>query len=143
MARPRWWTKKISPTISGAIVSAGPMPMPWTTRAASKLLKVGARPHHMLVSARSNMAIMSTTRRPKMFASGTQNMFERPIIRTLTAIRCVNSLKGRGGRIWYSNRGNAGAIAAEAMFATAANIDMVIKMASLRHMGQLRGSAGL
>ena len=117
--------------------------MPWITRAAKRLLKVFARPHHMLVNVDRSSEMSKMGRRPNVLARGTQRMLLQPIKRTLTATRCVSLLNGSGvggPRSWKTKNsgmkaGNAGATAADPKLATKEKRDIVRRTAYLRHVG--------
>ena len=66
--------------------------------AATRLLKLVARPAHILEKIKSNKLPRTTGRRPNVFASGTHHKLDAPNMRMLTAIKYVNCEKVFGGQ---------------------------------------------
>lgn len=104
IALPRSCTKKISPTTFAAILSAGPIPKPCTTLAASNDSNESATAHHALAATKITIVKISTGLRPMMFDIGTQMILPKPIIKTLKATRRV-SLPNPGGAV-FAGRGS-------------------------------------
>jgi len=66
--------------------------------AATRLLKLVARPAHILEKIRSNKLPRTTGRRPNVFASGTHHKFDAPSMRMLHAMKYVNWENVFGGK---------------------------------------------
>jgi hypothetical protein len=130
-------------------------------RAASRLLKLCVNPAHIEHNVRRRRLIKTIGLRPKLFANGTHQRFEAPIIntstyspvrralisrrtRTLTAIRCERLDIGTGGlnARGVAMIGNALDIEAAVKLTTKGTIDMHARIASLRQRAKFSGSAG-
>jgi hypothetical protein len=114
-------------------------------RAARRLLKLVASPAHMLENTSTRRLERMTGRRPKMFESGTHQMFEAPNIKMLTATKYDSREKLVGGKPNTGVDAYIGKVLeseADVKLTTKGCMDMTASIASFLHMGRLRGSAG-
>jgi hypothetical protein len=114
-------------------------------RAAKRLLKLVASPAHMLENTSTRRLERITGRRPKMFESGTHQIFEAPNIKMLTATKYDSLEKLVGGNPNTGVDAYIGNVLdneADVKLTIKGCMDMTANMAIFLHKGKLRGSAG-
>jgi hypothetical protein len=114
-------------------------------RAARRLWKLVESPAHIEENTKITRLSRMIGRRPKVFASGTQNKFEAPRRIILIARSWVSSENGVGG----SPRAGVDAYTGSALdidelvkLTTKGSRDMHPRMPTFRHQAKFKGSAG-